>query len=70
VPPGPQAPPPMAAAARHPAVTAVELHRESKKTRHQTISNNQGSFRAGTHRNAVPVLFFDHRNTVPVLFGT
>ena len=29
----------------------------------------QGSCRAGTHRNAVPVLFFDHRNAVPVLFG-
>jgi len=33
------------------------------------MKNTQGSFRAGTHRNAVPVLFFDHRNAVPVLFG-
>ena len=31
--------------------------------------NAQGSFRAGTHRNAVPDLFFDHRNAVPVLYG-
>jgi len=29
----------------------------------------QGSFRAGTHRNAVPSSFFDHRYAVPVLFG-
>jgi len=33
------------------------------------IACEQGSFRVGTHRNAVPVLFFDHRNAVPVLFG-
>ena len=37
--------------------------------RPDALPDAQGSFRAGKHRNAVPVLFFDHRNAVPVLFG-
>ena len=41
---------------------------EFVRRRYANLWGEQGSFRAGTHRNVVPVLFFDHRNAVPVLF--